>query len=119
MCPKRHNRGKTQWTITILYTAKLTHHDLKFHKTWWKSDKKMWKLVWTDGQTDRQANSYIPPHTIFAGGIQRMTTTYYVGSPDSGWDKHKNAVALKRLMESQPSPFDNWISKGNIYVNRR
>ena len=75
--------------------------------------------VGLDRRTDRQANSYKPPQTIFAVGIQRMTTTYYVGSPDSGWDKHKNAVALKRLMESQPSPFDNWISKGNTYVNKR
>ena len=24
----------------ILYTAKFTHHDLKFHKVWWKSDKR-------------------------------------------------------------------------------
>ena len=38
----------------ILYTAKFTHHDLKFHKVWWK-------LVRRD--------SYIPPQTMFAGGI--------------------------------------------------
>jgi hypothetical protein len=24
----------------ILYTAKFTHHDLKFHNVWWKSDKR-------------------------------------------------------------------------------
>ena len=29
------------------------------------------------------------------------------------WDKHKNAVALKRLLGSQPSPLDNWISNDN------
>ena len=44
----------------ILYTAKFTHHDLKFHKVWWKSDKRCgsWSGQ-TDRQTDRQADSYI------------------------------------------------------------
>ena len=54
----------------ILYIAKFTHHDLKFHKVWWKSDKRC--VSWfgqTDRQTDRQADSYIPPKTMFAGGI--------------------------------------------------
>jgi hypothetical protein len=36
---------------TILYTAKFTHHDLRFHKVWWKSDKRFGS--WS-GQTDRQ-----------------------------------------------------------------
>jgi hypothetical protein len=40
----------------ILYTAKFTHHDLKFHKVWWKSEKRCGS--WS-GQTDRQADSYI------------------------------------------------------------
>jgi hypothetical protein len=54
----------------ILYTAKFTHHDLKFHKVWWKSDKRCGS--WSgqmDRQTDIQADSYIPPQTMFAGGI--------------------------------------------------
>jgi hypothetical protein len=34
----------------ILYAAKFTHHDLKFHKVWWKSDKRFGS--WS-GQTDR------------------------------------------------------------------
>ena len=25
--------------------------------------------MWTDGRTDRQGDSYIPPQTMFAGGI--------------------------------------------------
>jgi hypothetical protein len=50
----------------ILYTAKFTHHDLKFQKVWWKSDKRCGS--WS-GQTDRQADSYILPQTMFAGGI--------------------------------------------------
>ena len=60
----------------ILYTAKFTHHDLKFHKVWWKSDKRCgsWSGQTdrrTDRQTDRQADSYIPPplQTMFAGDI--------------------------------------------------
>jgi hypothetical protein len=28
----------------ILYTAKFTHHDLKFHKVWWKSDKRFGRI---------------------------------------------------------------------------
>ena len=37
---------------------KFTHHDLKFHKVWWKSDKRCgsWSI-----QTDRQTDSYITP----------------------------------------------------------
>ena len=27
------------------------------------------------------------------------------------WDRHKNVVELNRLMRSQPSPLDNWISQ--------
>jgi hypothetical protein len=50
----------------ILYTAKFTHHDFKFHKVWWKSEKRCGS--WS-GQTDRQADSYIPLKTMFAGGI--------------------------------------------------
>jgi hypothetical protein len=48
----------------ILYTAKFTHHDLKFHKDWTKDVE-----VGPDRRTDRQADSYIPPQTMFAGGI--------------------------------------------------
>ena len=29
----------------------------------------MWKLVRTDEHTERQTDSYIPPQTMFAGGI--------------------------------------------------
>jgi hypothetical protein len=39
----------------ILYTAKFTHHDLKFHKVWWKSDKRCGS--WS-GQTDRPIPIY-------------------------------------------------------------
>jgi len=33
------------------------------------------------------------------------------------WERHKNVVALNRLMESQPFPLDNWISNGNTYTH--
>ena len=56
----------------ILYTAKFTHHDLNFHKVWWKSDiYKMWKLVRADGQTDRPI-PIPPPPTMFAEGIKNQ-----------------------------------------------
>ena len=32
------------------------------------------------------------------------------------WDRHKNVAMLNRLMGSQPSPLDNWISNGNTYI---
>ena len=59
----------------ILYTAKFTHRDLKFHKVWWKSDKRCGNWFgqtdrWTDRQTDRQSDSYIPPQTMFVEGIK-------------------------------------------------
>jgi hypothetical protein len=51
----------------ILYTAKFTHHDLKFHKVWWKSDKRFgsWSGR-TDGQTDRPIPIY-PPYVVWGG----------------------------------------------------
>ena len=33
------------------------------------------------------------------------------------WDRHKNLAGLNRLMGSQPSPLDNWISNSNIWTN--
>jgi hypothetical protein len=32
------------------------------------------------------------------------------------WDRHKDVVGLNQLMGSQPSPFDNWISNGKIFI---
>ena len=32
--------------------------------------------AWTDGQTDGQGDSYIPPQTLFAGGIKINLLTY-------------------------------------------
>jgi len=61
----------------ILYTAKFTHHDLKFHKVWWKSDKRFGSWSgWTDKQTetDRQTGRflYTPPNYVL-GGIKSYT----------------------------------------------
>jgi hypothetical protein len=50
----------------ILYTAKFTYHDLKFHKVWWKSDKRCGS--WS-GQTDTGRFLYTP-QTMFAGSIK-------------------------------------------------
>jgi hypothetical protein len=49
-------------------TAKFTHHDLKFHKVWWKSYKRCGS--WS-GQTGR---FLCTPQTMFAGGI--ITSKY-------------------------------------------
>jgi hypothetical protein len=36
------------------------------------------------------------------------------------WDKYKYVLGgLTRLMGSQPSPLDNWISNGNTYINKQ
>ena len=35
----------------------------------------------TDGHTDRQGDSYIPPQTSFAGGYNNMTCMYTVDYP--------------------------------------
>ena len=75
----------------ILYTAKFTHHDLKFHKVWWKSDKRFGS--WS-GQTDRQTDSYIRPQTTFAGGIQ------ITGMQDSNSQGRQKPEALKSLYRS-------------------
>ena len=46
----------------ILYTAKFTQRDLKFHKVWLEIGQKMWKLVRT--------NRFLyTPQTMFVGGI--------------------------------------------------
>jgi hypothetical protein len=64
---------------TIIYTAKFTHHDLKFHKVLWTSDNDLEVGLdgRTEGQTDRQADSYISPQIIFAGGISMCLTMNY------------------------------------------
>ena len=35
------------------------------------------------------------------------------------WDGHKNMAGLNQLMESQPSPSDNWIFNDNTYINKQ
>ena len=42
----------------------------------------------------------------------KETTTY------DAWDRHKNVARLNRLIGSQSSPLDNWISNGNKYINK-
>jgi uncharacterized cysteine cluster protein YcgN (CxxCxxCC family) len=37
---KEAQQGSNSMDNDILYTAKFTHHDLKFHKAWWKLDKR-------------------------------------------------------------------------------
>ena len=75
----------------ILYTAKFTHHDLKVHKVWWKSDKRCgnWSgqtYRRTDGQTgrrtDRQTDRFIyTSQTMFAGAILNIIQTIKAVAP--------------------------------------
>ena len=69
-----------------LYTAKFTHHDLKFHKAWWKLDKRFLKLVRTD-KTDRPIPIYPPPkyvcrgyktHNLWTGIKFGVHSTWYI-----------------------------------------
>jgi len=50
----------------ILYTANFTHHDLKFHKVWWKSDKRFGS---SSGWTDRPIPIYPPPPKLRLRGV--------------------------------------------------
>ena len=38
---------------------------------------------------------------------------------DLTWDRHKHVAGINRLIESQSSPLDNWISNGSTYINKR
>ena len=50
------------------------------------------------------------PHTFTHYSQNKETTTYDVGNPCLGFGQVKNVVGLNRLLGSQPSSFDNWIS---------
>ena len=68
---KRHNRGKTQWTIKsfILQSSHIMIlNSTKFGGNRTK-DLEVGPDRQTNGQRDRQVDSYIPPQTTFAGGI--------------------------------------------------
>jgi hypothetical protein len=72
---------------TILYTAMFTHHDLKVHKVWWKSDKRCENLSGqtyrrTDGQTDRQTDRFLyTPQTVFTGAIINIIQNFKAVAP--------------------------------------
>ena len=44
--------------------------------------------------------------------------TIQVINTDPGLGQVANVVGLNRLREPQHFPLDNWISKGNTYINR-
>jgi hypothetical protein len=56
---------------------------------------------WTDGQTDRQDDSYIPPQTLFAGGIMKGSKNYITNYFfNLVWGMyHVSATPTKRLIE--------------------
>jgi len=45
--------------------------------------------------------------------------TYDVGYPGPGLGQAQKCGRVKQLMGSQPSPLNNWISKGNTYINKQ
>ena len=52
----------------------------------------------------------------------KHTTTYYVRNPEPGLGQASNVAELNRLMGSQSSSLDNWISKCNTvntFLNQR
>jgi hypothetical protein len=71
----------------ILYTAKFTHHDLKFHKDWQKSDKRF--ESWS-GQTDRPIPIY--PPKLFLGGINIIRISSFDGSGDLSMSVGNNII---------------------------
>ena len=59
----------------ILYTAKFTHHDLKFHKVWWKRTNDL------EAGPDRQTGRFLhTPSNYVCGGYnnrcRRQTQSY-------------------------------------------
>ena len=48
----------------------------------------------------------------------KKTTRYDVRNPGLAWDRHKNITGLNRLMRSQSSLLDNWISNSNTYIHK-
>ena len=43
----------------------------------------------------------------------KKTMTHDIGNSGPGFARHRNVAALNRLMRSQPSPLNNWISNRN------
>jgi hypothetical protein len=72
----------------ILYTAKFTH--LKFHKVWWKSDKRFGS--WS-GQTDRQTD----------GQTDRWTDRQM-----DGWTNERVLVRMKTFDRQTDRQTDRW-----------
>ena len=89
----------------ILYTAKFTHHDLKFHKVWWKSDKRFGS--WS-GQTDGQAGRflYTPPNyvcvCVWGGGINIWNCRKMITIICPAINKEKYIVKLIATLFIQP-----------------
>ena len=67
LSPKRHNRGKTQWTIKSFILQ--SSHIMILNSTKFGGNRTKDVEVGPDRRTDRQADSYISPQTMFAGGI--------------------------------------------------
>ena len=83
----RHFLFVSGWSISknLLFWNRLANK-AKFYR------KYLWKVLY-------KISSFHPDWT-------KETTTY------DAWDRHKNVARLNRLIGSQSSPLDNWISNG-------
>ena len=61
----------------ILYTAKFTHHDFKFHKVWWKSDKRFGSQ---SGRTEKKIDLVTLTFDLENQQGSRFSRTKYVPS---------------------------------------
>ena len=67
LSPKRHNKGKTQWTIKSFKLQ--SSHIMILNTTKFGGNRTKDVEVGPDRRTDRQADSYIPPKLCLRGGI--------------------------------------------------
>ena len=81
-----------------------------FFVLWKKSDGHQFKPI----LTKRTITSHLNwPHWT------QKATTYDVGNLGPGLGPAQKMAVLNRLMGSQPSPLDYWISNDNTYINKR
>ena len=85
--PKRPNRGKTQWAIKSFILQSSHIMILNFTKFGGNRTKDL--EVGPDRQTDRQANSHIPPKLRLQGGIMKRHFQYLT-PPHFNWSSCTN-----------------------------
>ena len=79
--------------------------------------RKVFFTVMVNNSTNiNKTNNHLLPKTIEHKEIpQHMALEILV----LALDRHKNVAGLNRLMGSQPSPSDNWITNDNTDINKQ